>query len=161
MNIFKNKNSPNAQGTYISVNCDLQTSISNRVDFNTQNIEFQQDPNSTRIEFTASAFEKNLVNYGKGMTFRFRSDIQSGSYNPTDSDFPFEIFQYYEVGASDSYSTFYNYSPESGTIDVEVISNDCQALRYLINFDFKGKDHRTEELHITGRAELNVYMRAS
>ncbi|MFJ2286597.1 hypothetical protein ACIOUF_09590 [Pseudomonas iridis] len=56
MNIFKNKNSPNAQGTYISVNCDLQTSISNRVDFNTQNIEFQQDPNSTRIEFTASAF---------------------------------------------------------------------------------------------------------
>lgn len=161
MSLFKNKNSENAPNPFISVNCDLQASISNRVDFNTQNIQFFEDDLSSRIGFIARSYENGFIVSNKGMIFVFPSDIETGSYKPTDSDFPFETLHYYELGANGDFSTSYSYKAESGTIDIEVISNDAQALRYLINFDFKGKDRRTEELHIKGDAELNVFMRAS
>ncbi|VVO72068.1 hypothetical protein PS876_01344 [Pseudomonas fluorescens] len=160
MNVFKNKHSANAPGPFISVNCDLQASISNRVNFNTQNIEFQQDANSNRIAFIARSYENALMNTRKGMMFIFPSDIKSGSYKPTDADFPFGTFQYYEIGVNDNFSTSYDYSPKSGTVDIEVISNDSEALCYVINFEYVGGGDETEELHITGKAEFNVFMRA-
>jgi hypothetical protein len=161
MSFFKSKNSLTAIKPFISVNCDITAKISNRVGFHTQNIQFDKDHNSNLIALIGRGYENGFNNSKKGMTLVFSSDIQSGTYSPKDSKFPFETFDYYESGANDEFTTFYTYKPESGTVTVEVVKNDSEALRYLINFDIKGKDSRTEELHIVGKAEFNVFMRTS
>jgi len=159
MSLFKSKNSTLSFDPFVSVNCDIEAKISNRVKFHTQNIQFEKDTNSNLIAYIGRSYENGFRDSQKGMMFIFPSDIQSGTYSPKDSNFPFDTFQYYESGANDDFSTSYTYKPESGTITVEVVQSDSETLRYLINFDFKGKDSRTEALHIVGRAELNVFMR--
>ncbi|MGL6241746.1 hypothetical protein [Pseudomonas sp.] len=159
MSLFKSKNSALSLDPFISVNCDIKATVSGRVEFHTQNIQFDKDPNSESVAFLGRSYENGFSNSKKGMMFVFSSDIQSGTYSPKDPNFPFESFYYYENGANDDFSTSYTYKPESGTITVEVVQSNSEALRYLINFDFKGKDSRTEELHIAGKAELNVFMR--
>jgi hypothetical protein len=161
MGLFKSKISVTAQNPFISVNCDIEAKVSNRVKFHTQNIEFEKDHSSDLIALIGRAYENGFNDSKRGMMFVFSSDIQSGTYSPKDSNFPFETCEYYESGANDQFTTFYTYKPESGTVTVEVVENNSKALRYLINFDFKGKDNRTEELHIVGKAEFNVFMRTS
>jgi hypothetical protein len=161
MSLFKSKNSTLSLDPFVSVNCDIEAKVSNRVNFHTQNIEFEKDLNSDLIGLIGRSYENGFNDSKKGMTFVFSSDIQSGTYSPNDSNFPFETFYYYESGANDQFTTFYIYKPESGTITVEVVKNNSKALCYLINFDFKGKDSRTEELRIVGKAEFNVFMRTS
>ena len=161
MRFFKSKNSVSAlaMDPFVSVNCDIKATVSHRVEFHTQNIQFYKDNDSNRIGYIGRSYENGFADSSKGMMFEFTSDIQSGTYSPEDSNFPFDTFQYYESGANDDFSTSYTYNPESGSITVEVVQSDSEALRYLINFDFKGKDHRTEELKITGKAILNVFTR--
>ncbi|MEO4014400.1 hypothetical protein [Pseudomonas rossensis] len=159
MSLFKSKNSTLSLDLFVSVNCDIEAKVSNRVKFHTQNIQFDKDTNSNLIAFIGRSYENGFNDSKKGMMFTFSSDIQSGTYSPKDPNFPFDTFYYYENGANADYSTSYQYKPESGTITVEVVQNDSEALRYLINFNFKGKDHRTEQLHIAGNAELNVFTR--
>ncbi|MHC8373558.1 hypothetical protein ACYZT2_23035 [Pseudomonas sp. MDT1-85] len=161
MGFFKSKNSVNALEPFVTVNCDIEATVSNRVKFHTQNIEFDKDNNSDSIALLGRAYENGFNNSKKGLMFIFSSNIQSGSYSPTDSNFPFESLYYYESGDNGDFVTFYNYKAESGTINVEVVENNSQALRYIINFDFKGKDNRTEELRINGKAEFNVFTRPS
>ncbi|WP_283183112.1 MULTISPECIES: hypothetical protein [unclassified Pseudomonas] len=159
MSLFKSKNSTLSLDPFVSVNCDIEAKVSNRVKFHTQNIQFDKDTNSNLIAYIGRSYENGFNDSKKGMMFVFPSDIQSDTYSPKDSNFPFETFFYYENGANADFTTAYQYKPESGTITVEVVQNNSEALRYLINFDFKGKDNRTEELHIAGKAELNVFMR--
>ncbi|MGX1188013.1 hypothetical protein AB7M29_005692 [Pseudomonas sp. F-14 TE3623] len=159
MSLFKSKNSTLSLDPFISVNCDIEAKVSGRVKFHTQNIQFEKDINSNSVAFIGRSYENGFNDSKKGMMFIFSSDIQSGTYSPKDSNFPFETLNYYESGANDDFTTFYNYKPEIGTINVEVVESNSEASRYIINFDFKGKDSRTEELHITGKAELNVFMR--
>ncbi|VVP04784.1 hypothetical protein [Pseudomonas fluorescens] len=161
MSLFKSKNSTFSLDPFTSVNCDIEASISGRVKFHTQNIQFEKDTNSNLIAFIGRSYENGFNDSKKGMMLIFSSDIQSGTYLPQDPNFPFDSFYYYENGANADFTTSYQYKPESGTIKVEVVSNNTEALCYLINFDFKGKDNRTEELHIVGKAELNVFMRTS
>lgn len=160
MSLFKSKNSTLSLDPFVSVNCDIEAKVSNRVKFHTQNIQFDKDPHSNLIAYIGRSYENGFRDSKKGMMFIFSSDIQSGTYSPKDSNFPFDTFHYYEHGANDDFSTSYQYKPESGTITVEVVQSNSEALRYLINFDFKGKDNRTEELHIAGKAELNVFTRS-
>ncbi|MFP0193662.1 hypothetical protein ACKJSM_00575 [Pseudomonas sp. PHC1] len=161
MSVFKNKNSISAADPFISVNGDVKASISNRVDLHTQNIQFFKDDNSSEIAFIARSYETGFKDSKKGMFLIFSSDIQSGTYNPADPAFPFQSLYYYENGANDNFTTSYVYEAEVGIVKVEVISKNQEALRYLIDFDFKGKDNRTEELHIKGIAHLNVFTRSS
>ncbi|WP_219094548.1 hypothetical protein [Pseudomonas sp. UMAB-40] len=161
MNFFKSKNSVNAMDTLISVNCEINATVSNRVKLQTQNIQFYEDNNSDLIGYIGRSYESGFVDSKKGMMLEFSSAIQSGTYSPANSNFPFHRFQYFESGANDDFTTAYVYKPESGTITVEVVQSNSEALRYIIDFDFKGKDRRTEELHIVGKAELNVFMRTS
>ncbi|MBV7497648.1 hypothetical protein KW837_25615 [Pseudomonas sp. PDM24] len=159
MSLFKSKNSTLSLDPFISVNCDIEATVSGRVKLHTQNIQFDKDINSNLIAFIGRSYENGFNNSKKGMFFIYSKDIQSGTYSPTDSNFPFDTLHYYESGASDDLATFYTYKPESGTVTVEVVENNSTALRYLITFDFKGKDSRTEQLHIVGKAEFNVFMR--
>ncbi|WP_415757766.1 hypothetical protein [Pseudomonas sp. LT1P18] len=159
MSLFKSKNSTLSLDPFVSVNCDIEAKISNRVKFHTQNIQFDKDIHSNSIAYIGRSYENGFNDSRKGMMFIFSSDIQSGTYSPKDSNFPFDTFYYYENGANADFTTSYTYKPESGTITVEVVQSNSEALIYLINFDFKGKDNRTEELHIVGKAELNVFMR--
>jgi len=160
MSLFKSKTSTLSLDPFITVNCDIEAKISNRVKFHTQNVQFLKDPNSTMIGYIGRSYENGYKDSKKGMVFTFSSDIQSDTYLPQTPNFPFNNFYYYEHGANDSFSTSYTYEPASGTITVEVVQSDSEALRYLINFDFKAKDSRTEELHIAGKADLNVFMRS-
>ncbi|MHC8331530.1 hypothetical protein [Pseudomonas sp. LB3P25] len=159
MSLFKSKNSKLSLDPFVSVNCDIKATVSGRVEFHTQNIQFDEDINSNLIVFIGRGYENGFNDSKKGMMFIFSSDIQSGTYSPTDSNFPFDTLHYYESGANDDFTTFYTYKPERGTINVEVVENNSEAFRYIINFDFKGKDNRTEELHIVGKAVFNVFMR--
>jgi hypothetical protein len=159
MSLFKSKNSTLSLDPFVSINCDIEATVSGRVKYHTQNIQFEKALDSNLIAFIGRAYENGFNDSKKGMWFTFPSDIQSGTYSPKDSNFPFNTFFYYENGANADFTTSYQYKPESGTITVEVVQNNSEALRYLINFDFKGKDSRTEELHIAGKAELNVFMR--
>ncbi|MDI3356587.1 hypothetical protein MO767_19880 [Pseudomonas sp. UYIF39] len=159
MSLFKSKNSTLSLDPFVSVNCDIEAKVSNRVKFHTQNFQFVKDINSNLIGFIGRAYENGFNDSKKGMVFTFSSDIQSGTYSPTDPNFPFDTLHYYESGANDDDTTLYTYKPERGTINVEVVENNSETLRYIINFDFKGKDHRTEELRIVGKAEFNVFMR--
>ncbi|MBP5955237.1 hypothetical protein ICA16_06145 [Pseudomonas anatoliensis] len=156
---LRDKDSQSAALTLFSASCDVQASISNRVNFNTQNIQFGQHSDG-KVEFRARSYE-GYKESAKGITFKFPSDIKTGSYETTDPVFPFEILSYFETGAYSDFLTIYSYAATSGTVEVEVISNDPREMRYLISFDFKGKDHRTEELHITGKAELTGFIRAT
>ncbi len=161
MSLFKSKNSTFSLAPFVSVNCDIEATISGRVKLHTQNIQFDKDTDSTLVAFIGRSYENGFNDSKKGMMLIFSSDIQPGTYSPKDPNFPFDTFYYYENGANADFTTSYQYKPESGIIKVEVIQNNTEALRYLISFDFKGKDNRTEELKITGKAELNVFMRTS
>ena len=159
MSLFKSKSSTPSLDPFISVNCDIEATVSDRVKFHTQNIEFQKDNNSDLIGFICRSYENGFKDSRKGMIFVFSSEIPSGTYSPTDPNFPFDTLYYYESGANDDYTTSYIYKPERGTINVEVVKNNSNALSYIINFDFKGKDISTEELRFVGKAEFNVFMR--
>lgn len=160
MNVFKNSASANAAEPSVSVNCDFKASISDRVDFRSQNIQYFEDYTSDDIALIARSYETGFNDSKKGMFLIFPKDIQSGSYKPSDENFPFKKFEYYENASNGNYTTSYTYEAQSGTVNVEVISNDSKALRYLIKFDFKGKDNRTEELRVQGEAQINIFTRA-
>lgn len=130
------------------------------MDFHTQNIQFLEDYTSDDIAFIARPYETGFNDSKKGMFLIFSKDIQSGSYKPSDENFPFKTFEYYENASNGSFTTSYTYEAQSGTVNVEVISNVSNALRYLIKFDFKGKDNRTEELRVQGEARINIFTRA-
>lgn len=159
MSFFKKKNSVNQLDPFISVNCDIKAEISNRVELYTQNVQFAQDSNSDSIALLGRAYESGFNDSKKGMSFVFSRNIQSGTYTPG-ATFPFEEFYYFESASNDIASTYYTYKPESGSVTVEVVANSSEQLRYILNFDFKGKDNRTETLRIVGKATFNVFMRS-
>ncbi|MET0846290.1 MAG: hypothetical protein ABWY46_08855 [Pseudomonas sp.] len=139
MSLFKSKNSTLSLDPFITVNCDIEAKISNRVKFHTQNVQFDEDPNSTLIAYIGRSYENGFKDSKKGMMFIFSSDIQSGTYSPQDPHFPFDEFYYYENGANDDFSVSYTYEPKSGTVTVEVVQSDSEALRYLIDLISKPK----------------------
>ena len=100
MSLFKSKNSTLSLEPFISVNCDIEAKVSNRVKFHTQNIQFDKDINSNLIAFICRAYENGFNDSKKGMMFIFPSDIQSGTYSPKDSNFPFDTLHYYESAAN-------------------------------------------------------------
>lgn len=160
MSLFKSKNSTLSFDPFVTVSGNIEATVSGRVKFHTQNIQFEKDPTSNLIALTGRGNDSGFDNSKKGMIFVFPSDIQSGTYSPTDPNFPFARLNYYEFGANNDNTTSYSYKPERGTINVEVVENNSTVLRYIINFDFKGKDSLTEELHIVGKAEFNVFIRS-
>jgi hypothetical protein len=159
MSFFKKKTSAHQLDPFISVNCDLKAEISNRVELYTQNFEFAQDSNSDSIALLGRAYENGFGSSKKGMSFVFSRNIQSDTYTPG-AAFPFQELYYFESGANDDFLTFYTYKPESGSVSVEVVANSSEQLSYILNFDFKGKDDRTETLRVVGEAKFNVFMRS-
>jgi len=160
MSLFKSKTSTLSIAPFVSVICDIKATVSHGVNLHTQNIEFEESIDSNSIAFRGRGYENGFNDSKRGMTITFPKDIQAGTYHPKDPNFPFETFEYYESGANDNFTTFYIYKPESDPINVKVISYNSEELCYLISFDFKGKDHRTKELHIVGTATLNVFKRS-
>lgn len=161
MKFFTNKKSRNTLKKFVSVNCEIRAKISNRVGFQTQNIQFAEDDNSDQIVFLGRSYENGFQDSKKGMYIQCTSELESKTYSPKDPDFPFSEFYYFESADNGEFTTFYNYPAESGTIDVEVIEKSSEALRYLIKYNVKGRDSRTGELHIVGEAELNVFKRSA
>lgn len=158
MSVLKNKNSVSAADPFISVNCDVKASISKRVDLNTLNTQYLEYDKENLV-FISRSYEFGFSDSKKGMVLNFPKNIQSGTYDPADPSFPLLQLYYFETGASTSSTTYFEYNATTGTVKVEVISNTPNELRYHIDFDFNGKDDRTEELHIKGTARLNVFKR--
>ncbi len=161
MKFFTNKKSRNTLDKFVTVNCEVTAKISDRVDLQTQNIEFAEDNNSDQILFLARSYEVGFPNSRKGMLIQFTSELESKSYSPKDPDFPFSEFNYFESADNGEFETFYDYRAVSGTIDVEVVEKSSEALRYRIKYNIVGSDSRAGELDIVGKAELNVFKRSS
>lgn len=159
MGYYKANNSINTAEPFIHVNCSIEAVIAGRVKLHAQNFQFDEALEDGSIRFIARAYENGFNNSKKGLALEFSKDIQSGTYSPTGSNSPFKSFYYFESATDGQSSLFYEYNAEVGTINVEVVENSAEKLRYAISFDVTGKDQRLEELHISGETELNVFKR--
>jgi hypothetical protein len=155
MNIFSS--SPQI----ITISSKTTATVSDRVEFNTQNTQFESDPNGSQIAFIPRANYDDLSQASKkGFYFQFDRNIQSGTYSVTAPDFPFKSAHYFEWGTLPGLTTIFDYKPKSGSISVEALENSGSKLHYLISFDFIGKNQRNEELKIVGKSTFIVLMRS-
>ncbi|EJM59586.1 hypothetical protein PMI30_05722 [Pseudomonas sp. GM50] len=143
----------------ITVSSEIKATVSDRVPFHTQNIEYGTD-GGTLIAFIARANAEDISEANKkGFLLMFDKNIKPGTYDVTDSGFPFREAYYFEMGTIPGFTTSFHYTPQSGTFSVETIENSERKLHYKIGFNFKGKDNRNEELKIEGAATLIVFTR--
>lgn len=164
MNIFNTSSVPGvqeAQGALlepvITVSSEVKATVSGRVSFSTQNIEFGYS--GTLIGFICRANAEDISESNKkGFLLKFDRNIKPGSYSVTDPNYPFMDFYYFETGTIPGFTTSYPYKPESGEVTVEVIESSERKLHYTMSFNFKGK-HKEEELKIEGKATFIVFMR--
>ncbi|KAA0985402.1 hypothetical protein [Pseudomonas sp. ANT_J28] len=160
MSFFKGKNTIASADSIITVSAETQATVSNRVKFDSQIVEFEADPNSNLI---ALITRTNTQDYShrskKGLVLIFDKNIKSGTYSVTDQNFPFENVYYFETGTIPGYTTSFSYKPKSGSFSVEAVESSSEKLHYQIKFDFKGVDDRNEELKVAGQSTYIVLMK--
>lgn len=155
MNIFSS--SPQI----ITVSAKTTATVAGRVEFNTQNIQFESDPTSSKIIFIPRANYEDISQASKkSFYFEFDRNIQSGTYSVTDPSFPFKHAHYSEWGTIPGFTTIFNYKPTIGSFTVETFENSENKLHYGISFDFIGEDQRNEKLKIVGKSTFIVIMRS-
>ncbi|MGF6112261.1 hypothetical protein HKK52_26875 [Pseudomonas sp. ADAK2] len=160
MSFFKSKNAIAGVEPVITVSAETVAKVSNRVNFNTQIVEFDADTNSNLIALVSRANTQDYSHRSKkGLVLIFDKNINSGTYSVTDQDFPFDQAYYFETGTIPGLTTSFEYEPKSGSFNVEVIQNTPEKLHYQISFDFKGVDKRNEELKVVGTSTFIVLMR--
>jgi hypothetical protein len=155
MNIFSS--SPQI----ITVSAKTTATVSDRVDFYTQNVQFESDPTSSQIVFIPRANYEDLSQASKkSFYFKFDRNIKSGTYAVADPNFPFKDALYSEWGILPGFITTFDYKPTSGSFTVETFENSGSKLHYVIGFNFIGKNQRDEELTIVGKSTFIVLIRS-
>ena len=159
MSFFKgNKRGP--ADPIITVSAETRATVSDRVEFKSQIVQFEADPNSDQIALITRANTEDTSHAcKKGLALIFDKNIQSGKYLVNDQNFPFTTAYYFETGTIPGFTTSFQYKPTSGSFTVEVIENTTEKLHYQISFDFKGVNERNEELKIAGHSTYIVLMR--
>ncbi|PQP05917.1 hypothetical protein C5612_04585 [Pseudomonas frederiksbergensis] len=159
MSFFKSKNAIAGLDPIITVSAKTVATVSNRVDFETQIVEFEADVNSNLIALVSRANTQDYSHRNKkGLVLIFNKNIKSGTYSVTDPDFPFESAYYFEFGTIPGFTTSFQYKPQNGSFTVEAIENTGEKLHYQIGFDFKGVNERNKELKISGKSTYIVLM---
>lgn len=132
--------------------------VSNRVDLDTQIVEFEADTGSNLIALVSRANTQDSSHRNKkGLALVFDKNIKSGTYPVTDANFPFEAY-YFETGTIPGFTTSFQYKPQSGSFTVETIESTGEKLHYQIGFDFKGVNERNKELKVSGKSTYIVLM---
>ncbi|POA47506.1 hypothetical protein C1893_15110 [Pseudomonas sp. MPR-ANC1] len=146
----------------ITVSARTYLTISNRVEFDTQDIHYEAhpDPANNLIGLHSFAnFSHPLARTHKYLKLYFDKTIESGSYSVSDPDFPFDLFHYVELGTKGDGSAGILYEPTTGTVTVEVIEVSPEKLHYQINYDFKASGNFNEDLTISGESTFIVMLR--
>lgn len=159
MSFFK-KDTANTAEPIITVSAETIATVSDRVKFESQIVEFEADSESSKIALVTRANTQDLSNRNKkGLVLKFDKNIKSGKYLVTDQNFPFDAY-YFETGTIPGFSTSFQYKPQSGYFSVETVENSAEKLHYEISFDFKGVSNRNKELTITGKSTYIVLIQA-
>ncbi|AXI63273.1 hypothetical protein DLD99_23250 [Pseudomonas kribbensis] len=154
MSFFQSKKR-GASEPAITVSAETKATVSGRVGFQTQIVEFEADNNSDLIALVSRANSQDYSHRSKkGLVLIFDKNIQSGTYAATDPQFP--SLYYFETATIPGFTTSYMYNAVSGSVSVEVVANTAKQLHYNIDFDFKGVDNKNEELKIAGRSTYTV-----
>ncbi|MFJ2536728.1 hypothetical protein [Pseudomonas sp. NPDC087614] len=155
----KNSNSANTAEPIITVSAETYATVSDRVKFESQIVQFEADTASDLIALVTRA---NTQDYShrtkKGLVLIFDKAIKSGTYPVGDPGFPFEHSYYFETGTIPGFITSYSYVAKSGTFTVEAIEATSEKLHYQIGFDFKGVNNRNQELKISGKSTYIVLL---
>lgn len=158
MSFFKSKNSIAGVEPIITVSAKTVATVSNRVDLDTQIVEFEADTGSNLIALVSRANTQDSSHRNKkGLALVFDKNIKSGTYPVTDANFPFEAY-YFETGTIPGFTTSFQYKPQSGSFTVETIESTGEKLHYQIGFDFKGVNERNKELKVSGKSTYIVLM---
>ncbi|MGB8924829.1 MAG: hypothetical protein WCC61_25365 [Pseudomonas sp.] len=161
MSFFKSKNSVSANSAepIITVSAETSATVSGRVKFESQIVEYAADTASNLIALVTRA---NTQDYShrtkKGLVLIFDKAIKSGTYSVGDSGFPFEDAYYFETGTIPGFTTSFSYVAKSGTFTVEAVEVTSEKLHYQIGFDFKGVTNRNQELKIVGKSTYIVLL---
>ncbi|MHC8375713.1 hypothetical protein ACYZT3_06480 [Pseudomonas sp. MDT1-16] len=161
MSFFKSKNtiSANTAEPVITVSAETLATVSGRVKFESQIVEYAADPASNQIALVTRANTQDYSHRSKkGLVLVFDKNIKSGTYSVTDTGFPFEDAYYFETGTIPGFTTSFAFKPKSGTFTVEAIEASPEKLHYQIGFDFKGVDERNRELKIAGKSTYIVFL---
>ena len=161
MSFFKSKTSTSANTAepIITVSAETHATVSGRVRFESQIVEYEADTGSNLIALVTRA---NTQDYShrtkKGLVLVFDKAIKSGTYSVGDSGFPFVDAYYFETGTIPGFTTSFSYEAKSGRFTVEAIEVTSEKLHYRIDFDFKGVDNRNQELKISGESTYIVLL---
>ena len=161
MSFFKSKNATlsNTVEPIITVSAETLATVSGRVKFDSQIVEFDADPASDQIALVTRANSQDYSHRSKkGLVLVFDKTIKSGNYPVTDPGFPFHDAYYFETGTIPGFTTSFQYTAKSGTFNVEVIEATAEKLHYQIDFDFKGVNERSQELKIAGKSTYIVLL---
>lgn len=161
MSFFKNKNSisTNTAEPVITVSAETVATVSDRVKFESQIVEFDADPASNQIALVTRANSQDYSHRSKkGLVLVFDKTIKSGTYPVNDPNFPFTDAYYFEMETIPGFTTSSHYEAKSGTFTVEALEVSSEKLHYQIGFDFKGVNNRNQELKISGKSTYIVLL---
>ena len=161
MSFFKGKNSSSANTAepIITVSAETYATVSGRVKFESQIVEFEADTGSNLIALATRANTQDYSNRTKkGLVLVFDKTIKSGTYPVDNPGFPFRDAYYFETGTIPGFTTSFIYEAKSGTFTVEAIEATSEKLHYQIGFDFKGVTIRNQELKISGKSTYIVFL---
>jgi hypothetical protein len=90
MSFFKSQNAIAGVEPIITVSAKTVATVSNRVDLETQIVEFEADPSSSLIALVSRANTQDYSHRSKkGLVLVFDKNITSGTYSVADANFPF------------------------------------------------------------------------